>query len=272
MWSVRRAADTPVVTEVLSTGWEPEVPVDDSLARRFVFAYADRVAEMARRTGGRVADAPGARMADLGSPFGYDNAVVLTRPPRPEQISDLLTAADAFFPPQRWWVLLSLFATPDLAPLGLVRVGHPPLMLRPPGAVPPPHPDLELRPVTEEASLADFGSTLVSGYGLADVGVPAIADLALTGSLLHLVVGYAGDEPVATAGCAVHHGIVEVDSVAVLPQARGRGYGGAVTAAALAVAPELPAMLISSDDGHPVYRRLGFWDLFRATMWEHPPR
>ncbi|TCK22807.1 N-acetyltransferase [Pseudonocardia endophytica] len=256
---------------VLSTGWERDVPVSDTLSRRFVFAYADRIQEMARRSGGRTAERPGARMADLGSPFGYDNAVVLTEPPRPEQMPSLIAAAHEFFPPERWWVLLSLFATPDLGELGLVPVGHPPLMLRPPAPAPPPHPDLDVRTVTDEETLADFGRTLVTGYGLDDVGVPAVADLSLVGTLLHLVVGYADGEPVATAGSAVHHGIVEVDWVAVLPGVRGWGYGGAVTAAATTVAPDLPALLISSDDGHPVYRRLGYWDLYRTTMWEHPP-
>lgn len=255
----------------LRTGWEPDAPVTDTLARRFVFAYADRTAEMARRTGGRTTERVGARMADLASPFGYDNAVVLTAPPRPEQLPALLAAAGAFFPPERWWSLLSLFPTPDLRPYGLVLDGHPPVMFRPPSPSPPPHPGLDVRAVTDEATLADFGRTLVTGYGLDEVGVPAIADLSLTGSLLYLVVGYVDGEPVATAGSAVHHGIVEIDWVAVLPDARGRGYGGAVTAAVADVAPELPAMLISSDDGHPVYRRLGFWDLFRATMWQHPP-
>jgi GNAT superfamily N-acetyltransferase len=255
----------------LSTGWERDVPVTDTIARRFLFAYADRVSEMARRTGGRTAERDGARMADLGSPFGYDNAVVLTAPPRAEELPALLAAAGAFFPPERWWVLLSLFATPDLGPYGLSPVGHPPVMLRPPAPAPPPHPGLDVRAVTDEATLADFGRTLVTGYGIQDIGVPAIADLSLVGSLLHLYVGYADGEPVATAGSAVHHGVVEIDWVAVLPEVRGRGYGGAVTSAAVAVAPELPSLLIASDDGQPVYRRLGFWDLFRATMWEHPP-
>lgn len=255
----------------LRTGWERDTPVTDTLARRFVFAYADRTAEMARRTGGRTAERDGARMADLSSPFGYDNAVVLTAPPRPEHVPALIAAAGAFYPPERWWSLLSLFGTPDLSPYGLVLDGHPPVMFRPPAPVPPPPAELALRPVVDEATLADFGRTLVTGYGLDDVGVPAIADLTLTGSLLHLVVGYVDGEPVATAGAAVHHGIVEIDWVAVLPDARGRGYGGAVTSAAVAVEPGLPAMLISSDDGHPVYHRLGFWDLFRATMWQHPP-
>ncbi|NMO91413.1 GNAT family N-acetyltransferase [Actinomycetospora sp. TBRC 11914] len=258
-------------TEVLTTGWEPGVPADDTITRRFVLAYADRIAAMASRTGGRQKWVDGARMADLRSPFGYDNAVVVTRPLAEAEWPGLLEAAGAFFPPSRWWVVLSVFATPDLTGLGLVRVGHPPLMLRPPGPVPPPAPGLEVRAVTDEATLADFGSVLVAAYGLADVGVPAIADLALARSLLHLRVGYVDGVPVATAGAVVHHGIVEVDWVATLPGLRRRGYGAAVTSAVVDLAPELPSVLVASDDGQGVYRRLGYLDLFRTTMWEHPP-
>jgi hypothetical protein len=36
----------------LIDGWEPQTPVDDSILRQFVFAYADRVAWMAGVTGG----------------------------------------------------------------------------------------------------------------------------------------------------------------------------------------------------------------------------
>lgn len=255
----------------LNTGWEPDVPVGDTLARRFVFAYADRLAAMAGRTGGRILEVDGARLADLGSPFGYDNAVVLTRPAAPADWPALLEQARAFFPPGRWWVVLSLWPTPDLADLGLVRVGHPPLMLRPPAPAPPVPPGLEVRAVGDAGDLADFERVLVAGFGLESVGTPAIADLALAGDLLHLLVGYAGGEAVATAGCAVHHGVVEVDWVATLPAARRRGYGAALTAAAVGVAPELPALLIASDDGHRVYQDLGFLDLFRTTMWEQPP-
>ncbi|MEJ8281638.1 GNAT family N-acetyltransferase [Pseudonocardia spirodelae] len=253
----------------LSDGWDDLVPVSDSLARRFVHAYADRVTAMAARTGGRSLRVPGAVLADLGSPFGYDNAVVLTAPADDDRIGTVLRTAAGFFPPQRWWVLLSLFPLPH-AP-GLTPVGHPPLMFRPPGPYPPVPPGLTVR-VVPDAPAEDFERVLVAGFGLADVGRPAVADPRLTGGLVHLVVGYVDGRPVATAGAAVHHGIVELDWVATLPGHRGRGYGAAVTAAACAVAPELPAVLISSDDGRPVYHRLGFWDLFRATMWEHPPQ
>ena len=36
----------------LTTGWETDTPLDDSILRQFVFAYADRVAWMARATAG----------------------------------------------------------------------------------------------------------------------------------------------------------------------------------------------------------------------------
>lgn len=253
----------------LTSGWEPDVPVTDTIARRFVVAYADRVAAMAEPAG-RVRDVDGARMVDLGSPFGYDNAVVLLRPPASAaELAELVAQAHAFYPPERWWVLLSLFTTGDLRGEGLTLVGHPPVMVRTPAPLPAPPPGLELRTVDDPATLADFCRVLVAGFGMAEVGVPAIADLGLARSLLRLVVGYADGEPVSTAGGATRHGIVEVDWVATLPTARRRGFGGAVTAAVLD--PGLPAVLLASDDGQPVYRRLGFWDVFRATMWEHPP-
>ncbi|OLL72230.1 hypothetical protein Ae168Ps1_0605c [Pseudonocardia sp. Ae168_Ps1] len=257
-------------TEVaLTTGWDDAVPVGDSLARRFVHAYADRIVAMADRTGERFRRTDGAVLADLGSPFGYDNAVVLTRPPDPSGLDRVLDEACGFFPPERWWVLLSLFPLPGDPGHGLDPVGHPPLMLRPPAPLPSPPAGLEIR-VVPDADPGDFEDVLVDGYGLADLGRPAAADPRLTGGLLHLVVGYADGLPVATAGSAVHHDVVEIDWVTPLPEHRGRGHGRAVTAAACAVAPDLPALLLSSDDGRPVYHRLGFWDLFRATMWEHP--
>jgi GNAT superfamily N-acetyltransferase len=268
---VTTSDDAGMSTQVLTTGWEPGAPADDTVTRRFVLAYAERITAMAERTGGRQKWVPGARMADLGSPFGYDNAVVVTRPLAEAEWPDLVTAAAAFFPESRWWVVLSVFPTPDLGAHGLVRVGHPPLMLRPPGRIPRAATDLEVRPVADAATLADFQEVLVAGFGLADVGVPAVADLALAGSLLHLRVGYADGVPVATAGAAVHHGLLEIDWVATLPDVRRRGYGAAITAAVVGVAPELPAVLLASDDGQPIYRRLGFLDLFRTTMWEHPP-
>jgi GNAT superfamily N-acetyltransferase len=254
----------------LRTGWEPDVPVGDTVARRFAFAYADRVTAMARARGGRVEHRDDARIADLGSPFGYDNAVVLLRPPDPDGLAALLARAADVFPPHRWWALLSLWPTPDLRQHGLVPVGHPPLMLRPPGPLPAPPPGLEIREVTGRDDVAEFSRVLAAGYPVPAGDVP-VAEPGVVGSVVRLFVGSVAGRAIGVAGSAVHHGLVEVDWVAVLPEARGRGYGSALTAAAAAVAPDLPAVLLSSDDGRPTYRRLGFIDLFRVTLWEHPP-
>jgi hypothetical protein len=52
--------------------------------------------------------------------------------------------------------------------------------------------------------------------------------------------------------------------------ARGRGYGEAVTWAATQVGSGLPAVLIASDPGRPVYERMGFVALSRWTFWHRP--
>lgn len=44
-----------------------------------------------------------------------------------------------------------------------------------------------------------------------------------------------------------------------------------MTAAAASTDPTRPAVLLASDDGHRLYRHLGFLDLLRFTNWEHPP-
>jgi len=55
--------------------------------------------------------------------------------------------------------------------------------------------------------------------------------------------------------------------VATLPEARGRGYGAALTATAALSQPDLPSALIASDDGRGVYERLGFLPISRFTLW-----
>jgi GNAT superfamily N-acetyltransferase len=253
------------MTSDLTTGWEPESPVDDTLLRRFVFAYADRLERMARRTGRRVEGSADARFADLGSPFRFDNAVVLLRPVA--ALDSVVARAKTFFSTP--WVLLSVWPTPDLSGLGLRLVGHPPLMFRPPAPWPAPPRELRVLEVGGAEALGDFERTLVEGFLLPEPS--AVFDPRLVGEVLRLFVGYTDGEPVSVAGAAVNHGVVEVDWVTTLPQARGRGYGAALTTAAGAVAPELPAVLLATDPGRPVYQRLGFIDLLRATMWEGQP-
>jgi GNAT superfamily N-acetyltransferase len=257
----------------LTTGWEPDLAPADSLLRRFVLGYADRTADMAQRVGGRAERDADAALADLASPFGYDNAVVLLRPPTEAGLAGVLDRAAAFYPAGRAWVLLSAWSLPDLSGRGLGLVGHPPLMLRPDGRASPQRYPAELRiqPVTTAADLAVFGRVLVDGFPL-DGEPGVITDPRLLGGSLHLFVGYAGSAPVAVSGAYLHHGLVEVDWVVTLPVARRRGYGRALTWRALQIAPDAPAMLLASDPGRPVYERMGFLPLLRMTMWAREPK
>lgn len=52
-----------------------------------------------------------------------------------------------------------------------------------------------------------------------------------------------------------------------MPAARGRGFGEAITWQATRAAPKLPALLLASDAGCPVYERMGYLPLFRFTLW-----
>lgn len=254
----------------LTTGWEADTPADDTLLRRFVLAHADRLAGLAHGNGGAAHAGADALLADSGSPFPFDNAAVLVRPPTAGSLGEVVAQARAFFPAGRPWVLLSVWPTGDLRRLGLRLVGHPPLMFRPSGPVPPgpsPVPGFVVREAEGARRRADFESTLAEGFPL--VAAPGYERPAGDGT--RFFVGYADGRPVSVAAACPAPGLVEIDWVATLPSARRRGYGTAVMAAALAGAPGMPTVLLASDAGRPVYRRLGFVDLLRTTIWEVAP-
>jgi ribosomal protein S18 acetylase RimI-like enzyme len=85
----------------------------------------------------------------------------------------------------------------------------------------------------------------------------------LTVPTFTVFVGYLSGEPVATSMLATTHsvGLAGVYSVATRPAHRGRGFGTALTAAALAAAGKQgydTAVLEPSPAGAPMYRRMGF--------------
>jgi ribosomal protein S18 acetylase RimI-like enzyme len=125
--------------------------------------------------------------------------------------------------------------------------------------------------VTEVASAADLEAWLSVRRVNLGLDEPTIAawrrahgefGLGPDGALRHFV-GWDGDRAVAGASLFLdeHSGTAGIYHVDVLPEARGRGYGKAVTTAALVAAQageyEL-GVLSASQLGQPVYLRLGF--------------
>jgi hypothetical protein len=62
-------------------------------------------------------------------------------------------------------------------------------------------------------------------------------------------------------------GIVDIVMVATVPSGRRKGAGLAVTQAAARLDLGFPGVLFSSDEGRPVYERLGFVPILRGSFW-----
>jgi len=87
----------------------------------------------------------------------------------------------------------------------------------------------------------------------------------------HLYAARDGGRAVGCLAIVDHQGNSEVQLVAVLAEARGRGIAKRLLAHALADAAERgneTATLIATPMGLPVYERLGFRPLDRFSMWE----
>ena len=257
--------------EHLTHGWEPELDAGDSLLRQFVLANADRNEYLASWSGGRHERWPDLAAADPASPVLFDNAAVLLQPPAYVDLADVVRRLIAFYPPDRHFVFLSPWPTPDLTGHGLELMGHPPFMVRPPGGTAPALPaGLELVPVTDKRTLDDFVRTLVTAYPMPGADGTPLSDARVLDGPIRLFVGYVDGQPVATSGARLGHGIVDVEWVATLPGYRGRGIGAALTWAATLTNPAEPATLIASDDGQPVYEAMGYLRLMRLTLWHRP--
>ncbi|HEX2038134.1 MAG TPA: GNAT family N-acetyltransferase [Acidimicrobiales bacterium] len=253
------------MTEHLTTGWEPEAPTGDTALRAFLLAWADHLATVVAAGGGRVARSDDALFTDGATACPFDNTVVLLRPPVEIDVESTLAAADDFFPGERAWMLVSAWPLARRTGPGWHHIGHPPFMLRPAGGEAPAMPTgLRIVEVDDEQGVADYAAVVGAGFEL-DPGV--LADPRTNVPAMRMFVGYEGERPVTTAAAWIGDGMAEVCWVATLPEARGRGYGEAVTWAATLAEPSLPAGLVASDLGRPVYERMEYLAISRFTLW-----
>jgi GNAT superfamily N-acetyltransferase len=149
-------------------------------------------------------------------------------------------------------------------------------MLRPAaGASPlPSSPKLAITEVTDRSTALRFERVLIDGYPvaeMADAPPGSLIDERAMGHGLRAWLATADGVDVSVATAFTHSGVIQVEMVATRPDARGRGYGAAVTWAATLADPTLPAVLVASDDGRPVYERMGFVPLTRWTLWVGMP-
>lgn len=252
------------VTEHLANGWEPGLETD-TLVRAGTEVWIADAAHVAAAMGGRVDDRGRIVLVDGGWPSLFSAAAFLRGPVAVDEVAAVLD----WFPGLHG--IVSPVPTPDLTALGLELVGHPPFMVRPPGGAPAPTAEHAVEEVVDAEGIAAFERCLVEGFPI-EGGEPwspgALFDERVLGGDGRFYVGRDADgRVVATSGAYVHAGVVEVSYVSTLPEARGRGWGEAMTWAATTADPFLPAVLVASDPGRPIYERMGFLPVCRFTFW-----
>jgi hypothetical protein len=251
------------MAEHLTTGWEPDVPASDSLVRAGLLSMADRARHQVESVGGRVAADGSLILTDSGVPgFFFGNGAYVVAPAGLDRVDEIVDFyGDGSF------VMMSPFPTTDLSGYGLELMGHPPFMVRPAGGDRPPvPPGLVIAEVTDAAALEEFVQTLVAYYPMPDDASGCFGP-AMLGGPSHLWIGRESGRPVAVSAAHLSHGVVNIEWVAADPACRGKGYGAAMTWQATLADPSLPAVLIASDDGRPVYERMGYLPVVRWTLW-----
>lgn len=120
-----------------------------------------------------------------------------------------------------------------------------------------------------------FGRVVCEGFGIEPIdefGEMFVA--AGTGENREIAsfLGLLDEQPVATSRTILTNGLAGIYTVTTSEQARGKGIGRAITLEACLYGKRRGyklGTLQASDMGHPVYLRMGFWEVceFRDYTW-----
>lgn len=267
----------PAIDPKLRAGWETDVPVTDSLLRRFIVNWTTALESHGKSLGAHTLQRDDFAAVDVGRPIDFANVATLTAPLFPDGVDEVSAALDEFYgfssgAGSGSVYLFSPWPTPDLRPHSWSLEAYNPLMLRSPGGQSPSPPDgLTIEEVRDEQALRGFESAIVRGFSLPEIEVlgpgAAFTEADLHDDRIRMWVGWEEDQSVCAASIFVDAGINQVSLVGTVPEARRRGYGAAVTWRATLAEPSLPAMLLATEDGLPVYERMGYTTLFRFPVW-----
>jgi hypothetical protein len=162
--------------------------------------------------------------------------------------------------------------TVDLAQAGFRDWRHEPWFLRPPSepSADETPAELEIVRVATAQEVEELEAVSVRGFGNEDdtiepgtIHPPAILD----DPRMVLWLGRVEGKPVGAAMSYRTDEAVGIFGVTTIASMRRRGYGSALTRAAMLVETELPSILAPSPEGEQVYRRLGFEPVGELRIW-----
>ena len=235
---------------------------------------------LAACSGASVRERDGSAFVATGIPIAFFNGVFATRP-----VADpdgMIAEAIGFMAehevPWLLWVREGvddeLLAAGRRA--GLRDAGGPPGMILPSIPPHPPAPDeLAIEVVTDHVALEAARDLMARGFEMPpEIGGRLIADAVLDEPTMKFVVGSVDETPVACATVAISGSTAGIYNVATPAEHRRRGYGTAVTWAAIQEGRRRGcdhAALQASELGAPIYRSMGFVDVGRYIQLEGPP-
>lgn len=208
-------------------------------------------------------------LISLGGDGFEENYVFVFGPVESERVLEL---AERFFDPEEYSVIIESGASDDLGDYlrtqqWLIDEDEPSMILAPVPPIPSPPAELVIKTVTTQETFVDFMRISETGHRW----VPSVE--AATDPDVCLLVGYLDGEPVATSRVSLLGDIGEVSGVVTDPGYRRRGFGTAMTWAAVAAGVERGAVSIilsASDQGYPIYLKMGFVPVCSYRTYVNP--